>query len=163
MAEDFGLCTYQKHHKLKIYLFLCAMREYREELERKKIAVSYFTLNEREDELTYCDFLIQFCTEKNVKKINCFEIEDKFFEKQMLSSFESAAIDLKFHKSPMFMFTREEFHSLYSDKKEIRLGNFYKIARKNNQILLDDDEKPLGGKWSYDDENRKVETSNFDD
>ena len=73
MAEDFGLCTYQKHHKLKIYLFLCAMREYREELERKKIAVSYFTLNEREDELTYCDFLIQFCTEKNVKKINLLQ------------------------------------------------------------------------------------------
>ena len=23
MSEDFGLCTYEKHHKLKIYLFLC--------------------------------------------------------------------------------------------------------------------------------------------
>ena len=22
MAEDFGLCTYEKHHKLKLYLFL---------------------------------------------------------------------------------------------------------------------------------------------
>ena len=21
MAEDFGLCTYEKHHKLKLYLF----------------------------------------------------------------------------------------------------------------------------------------------
>ncbi len=28
MAEDYGLCTYEKHHKLKIYLYLCAMREY---------------------------------------------------------------------------------------------------------------------------------------
>ena len=27
MAEDFGLCTYEKHHKLKLYLFLTAMRE----------------------------------------------------------------------------------------------------------------------------------------
>ena len=26
MSEDYGLCTYEKHHKLKIYLFLCAMR-----------------------------------------------------------------------------------------------------------------------------------------
>ena len=155
MAEDFGLCTYQKHHKLKIYLFLCAMREYKEELKSQGIEVSYFTLNEREDKLTYCDFLVKFCKEKSVKNINCFEIEDRFFEKQMLNSFKSATIDLKFHKSPMFMFTREEFHSLYSDKKEIRLGNFYKIARKNNQILLDDEQKPLGGKWSYDDENRK--------
>ena len=37
MAEDFGLCTYEKHHKLKIYLFLCAMREYKDELNREGI------------------------------------------------------------------------------------------------------------------------------
>ena len=30
MAEDFGLCTYFKHHKLKLYLFLAGMREYRD-------------------------------------------------------------------------------------------------------------------------------------
>ena len=29
MAEDYGLCTYEKHHKLKIYLYLCAMRDER--------------------------------------------------------------------------------------------------------------------------------------
>ena len=27
MAEDLGLCTYEKHHKLKILMFLAAMRE----------------------------------------------------------------------------------------------------------------------------------------
>jgi hypothetical protein len=34
MAEDYGLCTYVNHHKLKIYLFLTAMREYWDELKR---------------------------------------------------------------------------------------------------------------------------------
>ena len=32
MAEDLGLCTYEKHHKLKILMFLAAMREKRDEL-----------------------------------------------------------------------------------------------------------------------------------
>ena len=32
MSEDFGLCTYQKHHKLKLYLFLTSMREYKDTL-----------------------------------------------------------------------------------------------------------------------------------
>ena len=36
MAEDYGLCTYVNHHKLKIYLFLTAMREYRDELNKKE-------------------------------------------------------------------------------------------------------------------------------
>ena len=32
MSEDYGLCTYEKHHKLKILMFLVAMREKRDEL-----------------------------------------------------------------------------------------------------------------------------------
>ncbi|MDA9606593.1 cryptochrome/photolyase family protein, partial [Candidatus Pelagibacter sp.] len=28
MAEDYGLCTYEKHHKQKILLFLSSMRSY---------------------------------------------------------------------------------------------------------------------------------------
>jgi deoxyribodipyrimidine photolyase-related protein len=47
MAEDFGLCTYEKHHKLKIYLFLCAMREYKDELERSNIKIYYSKLDRR--------------------------------------------------------------------------------------------------------------------
>ena len=37
MAEDNGLCTFQKHHKLKILLFLSSMRSYRDELKEKNI------------------------------------------------------------------------------------------------------------------------------
>lgn len=44
MAEDYGLCTYEKHHKLKIYLFLCAMREYRDELQLNGIKVHYLKI-----------------------------------------------------------------------------------------------------------------------
>ena len=47
MAEDFDLCSYEKHHKLKLYLFLCAMREYKKELESLGISVGYFALNDR--------------------------------------------------------------------------------------------------------------------
>ena len=32
MAEDVGLCTYEKHHQQKIVLFLAAMRAYADEL-----------------------------------------------------------------------------------------------------------------------------------
>ena len=37
MAEDYGLCTYEKHHKLKILLFLSSMRSFKEELKSKKL------------------------------------------------------------------------------------------------------------------------------
>ena len=34
MAEDHELCTYEKHHKLKILLFLSAMRSYADKLKK---------------------------------------------------------------------------------------------------------------------------------
>ena len=52
MAEDYGLCTFEKHHKLKILLTLSAMRSYRDLLEKNKFKVSYFS-NENKFHLTY--------------------------------------------------------------------------------------------------------------
>ena len=45
MAEDFGLCTYEKHHKLKILMFLTAMREKRDELNKFNLNVDYWDIN----------------------------------------------------------------------------------------------------------------------
>ena len=35
MSEDHGLCTFEKHHKLKILLFLSSMRSYQDEIDRE--------------------------------------------------------------------------------------------------------------------------------
>ena len=35
MCESFDLCTFQKHHKLKLILFLSSMRSYADQLKKK--------------------------------------------------------------------------------------------------------------------------------
>ena len=55
----------------------------------------------------------------------------------------------------MFLFTRSTLKSSLGDKKLFRMGDFYKFSRKSQNILLDRNEKPVGGKWSFDEENRK--------
>ena len=47
MAEDLGLCTYEKHHKLKILMFLAAMREKRDELLAADCMVEYLEISMR--------------------------------------------------------------------------------------------------------------------
>tara|TARA_Y100001970_G_scaffold294331_1_gene450785 strand:+ start:91538 stop:93049 length:1512 start_codon:yes stop_codon:yes gene_type:complete len=155
MAEDFGLCKYVKHHKLKIYLFLCSMREYRDELKRYGFKVSYFSLEDRTDNLNYPKFLIDFVEKNNISKINFFEIEDHFFEKEIFDQMKKKGLKLQLHKSPMFMFSRNEFISLHEGKKNFRLSNFYKIGRKKFNILMNENCEPIGKKWSFDHENRK--------
>ena len=62
MREDLGLCTYEKHHKHKIILFLSAMRSYRDELKKNNINIHYEELND--NTVTYKDSLINFIKEK---------------------------------------------------------------------------------------------------
>ena len=155
MAEDHGLCTYEKHHKLKIYLYLCAMREYKDELRRNGIQVDYFSLEDRSDKKTYIEFFIEFLHQQKIDKINIFEIENKFFEKKVLSSLKKAEIEYEISETPMFLFSRKEFGSLYGENKSFRLGNFYKVGRKKFNILVDGEGNPLGDRWSFDEENRK--------
>ena len=40
MAEDNGLCTYEKHHKQKILLFLSSMRSYADNLKKNKFKLN---------------------------------------------------------------------------------------------------------------------------
>ena len=46
MAEDNGLCTFEKHHKLKILHVLSAMRSYRDELTKLGLKVNYLKIEE---------------------------------------------------------------------------------------------------------------------
>ena len=117
MAEDFGLCTYEKHHKLKLYLFLTAMREYRKELNSCDIAVDYFFIENRNRKENYVKFLIKYLKKNEISSINFFEIEDKPFEKSLLKELSNSDIKFTIHKSPMFLFDRELLKNTLGDKK----------------------------------------------
>ena len=155
MSEDFELCRYEKHHKLKLYLFLTAMREYRDELEDVGLSVQYSQLEDRSENETFLEHLVDFATHNNIQQLNFFEIEDKPFEKILLERLTNSNIKSIVHSSPNFLFSREEFHLLNKDKKVFRMANFYQQGRKKFDILIDENQKPIGGKWSFDQENRK--------
>ena len=55
----------------------------------------------------------------------------------------------------MFMFEKDEFRDFNKNNKVYRLSSFYQYGRKKFNILMDENSKPVGGKWSFDAENRK--------
>ena len=154
MAEDFELCTYEKHHKHKLILFLSSMRKYASELKSKKFNVTYYQLNKKNINLTYEDKLSEFIKSKNISEINMFEVEDKFFEKRILIFCKKNNIKISFLDSPMFLNTRNDFKKYLSKVKKPFMATYYKQQRIEKNILMNDD-KPIGEKWSFDEENRK--------
>ena len=154
MAEDYGLCTFEKHHKLKILLFLSSMRSFKDELKSKNFNVVYKDVN-KDFKLSYEKKLEKIIKEKKVKEISFFEIEDKFFEKRILSLAKNSSLKVNQVKSPMFLMERNEFKNYLSKNKRPFMANFYKIVRTKMNLLMNKNGTPKGNKWSFDEENRK--------
>ena len=108
MAEDYNLCTYEKHHKHKLVLFLTAMRKYAVVLKNKKFSLKYHFLNNKNTNLSYEDKIKDFIRSKKISDIKMFEIEDKEFELELVSHLKKEDIEITFVKSPMFLFKRED-------------------------------------------------------
>jgi deoxyribodipyrimidine photolyase-related protein len=161
MAEDKGLCTHFKYHKHKIILFLSAMREFRNNLEKKGYNIFYDQLDLKNHNKSYEEKLKLIINKNKIKKIICFEIEDKFFEERILSFCKKNQLQLEFFKNPMFLMSREEFSKFLSGVKKPFMATFYQMQRKSLKILVDEKGKPNGGKWSFDLENRKKLPSNL--
>ena len=73
MAEDLGLCTFQKHHKLKILLFLSSMRSFKDELKSKKFNIIYKDCH-RDFNLSYEKKLERTIKDKKINEVSFFEI-----------------------------------------------------------------------------------------
>ncbi len=151
MAEDRGLCTHFKYHKHKLIHFLSSMRIFSQELEEKGYDVAY---NKIENKDQYTKKLIDCLVDNEINEVHLFDIEDKFFEKELFECFKKHNLKVKIYPSPMFMCKREEFKAYLKGVKSPLLNNFYIEQRLKYKILMSDG-KPLGGKWNFDQENRK--------
>ena len=66
MAEDFELCTYEKHHKQKIVLFLSSMRSYADRLKTNKYKIEYSKIDDKDFKNTYLDKLKKIIIQKKL-------------------------------------------------------------------------------------------------
>ena len=154
MAEDFELCTYEKHHKNKILLFLSSMRSHADRLKKSNFKIEYSSIEEKTFKLDYTEKLKKIIKSKKITEISSFEIEDKFFEKKISNFTKKENINWNIVQTPMFLNSREKFKKYLSKSKKPFMAVFYKDTRRELDILIKKDGTPEGGKWSFDEDNR---------
>jgi deoxyribodipyrimidine photolyase-related protein len=159
IREDNELCTYYRFHKQKILFFFLAMRAYAEELKSLGFFVHYEHYDPNSE--SYENQFLNFIQGNNIQEIHFFEIEDTFFETRMLSCFQKTGIKWIQHKSPMFLTSRNDFKAYLQTHKKPFMKTFYEAQRKTFNILLNEKSEPIGGKWSFDSENRKKLPKNY--
>jgi len=70
MAEDNELCTYEKHHKQKILLFLSSMRSYADNLKNNKFKIDYLKIEDKGFKDDYFKKLKKVVTQKKITEIS---------------------------------------------------------------------------------------------
>ncbi len=68
---------------------------------------------------------------------------------------EEEGVELQVYADAHFLCTHEDFEAWADGRKELTLEYFYREQRRAYDVLVDDDGKPEGGDWNYDDQNRE--------
>tara|TARA_Y100000389_G_scaffold113324_1_gene110471 strand:- start:369 stop:1889 length:1521 start_codon:yes stop_codon:yes gene_type:complete len=153
MAEVKSEASYVKHHKHKIILIFSAMRHFAKELEQNGYQVIYSKYNDVNNSQTIKGEIKRVSQERGLKQL----IITKPGEYRLLKELESLQkdYDINFHEDDRFFASLSTFNSWVKGRKELTLEYYYRKLRQDNQILMHNN-KPIGGKWNYDKENRKT-------
>ncbi|MBP9793515.1 MAG: cryptochrome/photolyase family protein [Flavobacterium sp.] len=145
---------YAIHHIQKIVGFFAAMRNFASELQQKKHRVVYYELNNPTNLQAFDKNLNQLIETENFTHFE-YQLPDEYRLDELLKNFcQSLSISYSVVDSEHFMSTRSELSDFFEGKKTFLMESFYHMMRKKHSILMQGD-KPLTGKWNYDQENRK--------
>ncbi len=140
-----------KFHQQKIVLHRASMKTYAAELERRGFDVRYRDFVEG---ATISDH-IRALWDEGFDAFHYCEVVDFLLEKRLAKAAAELEVALHVHSSPMFLTPKECIEEEFGGKRRPLMGRFYERQRKRMGVLLGKDGAPLGGRWSYDDENRK--------
>ena len=154
LVEEFLFFNQYSFHKQKIAFHRATMKRYADYLQKEKeLEVHYIESKERISDVR---LLIPHLKLQGFTNLNYIDPVDNWLQKRLNQVLHDTGIQGKQHPSPMFLNSKEELTSFFSsDKKKYHQTTFYTEQRKKRNILMDSHGKPMGGKWTFDTENRK--------
>ena len=156
LIESRELCTHFKYHQQKIAFFLSSMRSFRDELRAAGHVVDYFSLEETVGR-SFLDILGDAVARAGSKRLKCALVNDRFFETELTEWAERAGIEIEWLPTLSFLTSRARLRAEIFGDGSARpfMKRFYESQRAHFKILIDPKGKPVGGRWSFDTENRK--------
>ena len=129
------------------------MKAYEAYLKTKHIEVHYI---EAITAISDIRKLIPQLKQQGITHINYIDPIDNWLQKRIQNSCAENNITTTVFDSPLFLNTKEDLSVFFrSNKKKYHQTTFYTEQRKLRNILIEPDGKPIGGKWTFDTENRK--------
>jgi deoxyribodipyrimidine photolyase-related protein len=155
MAELQDEATYVRHHKKKIAFLFSAMRHFAEELRALGWTVDYVKLDAPANRGSFSRQLADAIAEHRPGRIVVTEASE-WRVSQMLEGWQAQiSIPVDILPDDRFLCSPAAFRDWAAGRKQLRMEYFYRDMRRQTGLLMDGD-RPVGGKWNFDAENRKA-------
>ncbi len=152
LVEEWLFFRQYKFHLQKIVLHRASMKTYFDFLRTRKIDVVYI---EAGDERCDTRKLIAWLHEQKINSVRFADPADFLLRKRITRTCRQLGLHCTEDSSPNFLNTLKDVQPWFDKKTTYFQTAFYIEQRKKRGILLDSAGQPLGGKWSFDADNRK--------
>ena len=145
---------YAKHHIQKVVGFFASMQSFSKSLKSAKHNIIYIGLNDENNLQSFDKNLNTLISEHQITNFE-YQFPDEYRLDKILKDYcEKLTITTSVVDSEHFFSSRNELGDFFEGKKTFLMESFYRNMRKKHDVLMEND-KPLNGKWNYDEDNRK--------
>ncbi|MFM6924958.1 MAG: cryptochrome/photolyase family protein, partial [Ferruginibacter sp.] len=152
LAEEWLFFRQYNFHRQKLVLHRSSMKFYESWLQEKGFKVHYVETCKKEND---CKALVAGLAAQSITDIHIADPADDWLLKRMQQACDRNNINLHMYDSPGFLNSTESLHDYFSKRKTYFQTDFYTWQRKQRNILMEQDGKPAGGKWTFDADNRQ--------
>ncbi|MBB5635005.1 deoxyribodipyrimidine photolyase-related protein [Pedobacter cryoconitis] len=152
LVEEWLFFKQYNFHRQKLVLHRASMKFYEGWLQQNGYTANYIETCVKEND---CRILVASLAKQNIGHIHISAVADNWLMQRMQSACSINQVKLHVYDSPNFLNTTQDTANYFSKRKTYFQTDFYIWQRKKNHILLEQDEEPTGGKWSFDEDNRK--------
>ncbi|MCY1671382.1 cryptochrome/photolyase family protein [Novosphingobium sp. SL115] len=153
MMEVTEETTYVRHHKAKIALILSAMRHFAEELREVGWTVDYIMLDDPANTGSFTSEVARAVHRHRARGVQVTEPGEWRVRQAMEQWRTSLPVRVRVVPDTRFICPLPDFYAWAAGRKELRMEWFYREMRRKTGLLMDGD-KPEGGRWNFDAENR---------
>ena len=140
-----------RFHKQKLLLHFMSMQQYRKYLTDQGYDISLI----KKEDLSGINYTEIVLNKFNITSIHLCDVIDYKLEQRIKLASRKYGVSINWYQNPGFILNSDEVLRDFSGKKRHSMSIFYKKQRKRLNILMDKNNNPIGGKWSFDHENRK--------
>ena len=155
MAEMRQETDYTTHHIQKVVGFFQSMRNFASWLKNENLDVIYYELDQSNNKQDLVANLKNVIDEKKITKFE-YQLPDEYrLDVQLRDFCAELSIETEVFDTEHFLTSRTEFSDFFLGKKQYTMEYFYRYMRKKYDILMLTSKDPEGGKWNFDQSNRK--------